>query len=65
LVKLGKEQSFERGITCSVGSIDHEATTSIGGGSSQDDIMHTVSLYNSMSKLTQEEQEEALKRIGL
>lgn len=31
----------------------------------KDDIMHTVSLYNSMSKLTQEEQEEALKRIGL
>jgi len=29
------EQPFERGITCSDGSIDHEATTSIGGGSSQ------------------------------
>lgn len=25
------EQPFERGITCSVGSIDHEATTSISG----------------------------------
>jgi hypothetical protein len=35
MVKLGKEQPFERGITCSVGSIDHEATTSIGGGSSR------------------------------
>ena len=29
------EQPFERGITCSDGSIDHEATTSIGGGSSR------------------------------
>jgi hypothetical protein len=65
LVKLGKEQPFERGVSGSKSYLDHEATTSIGGGSSQDDIMHTVSLYNSMSKLTQEEQEEALKRIGL
>lgn len=29
---MGKEQPFERGITCSVGSIDHEAATSISGG---------------------------------
>jgi len=34
LVYPGKEQPFERGITCSAGSIDHEATTSISGGSS-------------------------------
>ena len=39
MVKLGTEQPFERGITCSDGSIDHEATTSIGGGSSQDKIV--------------------------
>lgn len=30
------EQPFERGITCSVGSIDHEATTSISGGGSHE-----------------------------
>ena len=34
MVSLGKEQPFERGETCSDWSIDHEATTSIGGGSS-------------------------------
>jgi hypothetical protein len=34
MVYLGKEQPFERGITCSARSIDHEATTSISGGSS-------------------------------
>jgi hypothetical protein len=34
MVYTGKGQPFERVITCSDGSIDHEATTSISGGSS-------------------------------
>ncbi|WP_143270556.1 hypothetical protein [Anaerobranca californiensis] len=42
---MGKEQPFERGITCSAGSIDHEAITSISGGSSP---FHTVLLHHGM-----------------
>ena len=34
MVKQGTELPFERGITCFDGGIDHEATASIGGGSS-------------------------------
>jgi len=34
LLDTGMEQPLERGETCSEGSIDHEAATSIGGGSS-------------------------------
>ena len=36
MVKLGKEQPFERGVSGSRSYLDHEATTSIGGGSSQE-----------------------------
>ena len=35
MIKLGKEQPFERGESGSRSYLDHEATTSIGGGSSQ------------------------------
>lgn len=52
MVHLGKEQPFERGITCSTGSIDHEATTYISGGSShnQEDIINKIVKYNDYVK---------------
>lgn len=52
MVHLGKEQPFERGITCSTGSIDHEATTYISGGSShnQEDIINEIVKYNDYIK---------------
>mgnify|MGYP000936580580 CR=1 FL=1 len=37
MVKLGKEQPLERGESGNRSYLDHEATTSTGGGSSQDE----------------------------
>jgi len=35
MVSLGKEQPFERGVSGNGSYLDHEAATSISGGSSQ------------------------------
>ena len=40
MVKLGKEQPFERGESGNRSYLDHEATTSIGGGSSLNHRAH-------------------------
>ena len=42
MVYLGMEQPFERGESGNGSYLDHEATTSIGGGSSQLDVEKPV-----------------------